>query len=71
MRKIMRMMRDAWRAGRLPEPFNVRAFRTACPGLAATTYPTFLAKHAKDNPGGNSTRFKRVSRGWYRFYDHE
>lgn len=51
------------RVGKLIEPFTNTDFRSACPSLGNGTYNAFLHKHAKDNPGGNSELFVRVSRG--------
>jgi hypothetical protein len=57
---------DAVSAGKLSEPFDARAVQQACPGWADNTYSTFLAKHAKGNPGGNTELFLRVAVGKYR-----
>lgn len=54
------------KTGRLREPFSSADFKQACPGFAPATYGTFLAKHARGNPGGNSELFVRVAQGRYR-----
>jgi hypothetical protein len=54
------------KAGALREPFSVRDFRVACPGLGPGTYEAFLYKHRQGNPGRNSELFLRVSPGRFR-----
>lgn len=50
----------------LSEPFTASDFEAACPGLRASTYVAFLAKHAVGNPGDATEIFERVDRGVYR-----
>ena len=64
--KVYRMIVNAIKQGKLKEPFNSKDFRRTCPGLRGGTYQTFLAKHRKGNPGGNSELFERVGSGLFR-----
>ncbi len=64
--KLIRAIRAGVREGRLHEPFRPRDVRAACPGFAHRTYGTFLPKHRRGNPGGNTELFIRVGRGLYR-----
>jgi hypothetical protein len=64
--KLIRTIRAAVREGRLQEPFRPRDVKAACPGFADNTYGTFLPKHRRGNPGGNSELFERIARGLYR-----
>lgn len=64
--KVYRAIVRAVKIGWLSEPFSSEDFKQACPGFAPGTYRTFLAKHAKGNPGGNSELFVRVALGRYR-----
>jgi hypothetical protein len=57
---------SAVKAGTLNEPFTVRNFKAACPDLGTGTYGTFLHKHSRGNPGGNSELFERVAPGSFR-----
>lgn len=49
--------------GKLKEPFTVEDFKKACPSFAEATYRSFLHNHTKNNPGGNSEVFERVTLG--------
>lgn len=55
----------AVRSGKLREPFTRSDFERACPRFGRGTYQAFLSKHARDNPGGASELFERVSTGRY------
>lgn len=54
---------NAVNSGTLTEPFSKLDFETACPGFGAGSYNAFLDKHSRENPGGNSELFERVSPG--------
>jgi len=56
----------AVREGRIQEPFTAANVRRGCPEINPTTPGTFLPKHAKDNPGGQSELFEKVARGLFR-----
>lgn len=64
--KVYKAIVEAMREGRLAEPFTRADFRRACPGFREGTYRTFLSKHRKGNPGGNSELFEQVAPGLYR-----
>ena len=57
---------SAVRSGELTEPFSQADFRRACPGFHEGTYGSFLHKHSRGNPGGNTELFERVSPGRFR-----
>ena len=57
---------EADRQGSLKEPFAVKDFRAACPGLGNATYNAFLSTHAVGNPGGNTELFERVALGKFK-----
>jgi hypothetical protein len=57
---------EAVHQGRLAQPFNAEAVRTACPEWADRTYRVFLSNHAIGNPGQNTELFLRVAPGLYR-----
>jgi hypothetical protein len=61
--KVYRSIVNAVKKGRLQEPFTSKDFKRVCPGFAEGTYGTFLSKHAKGNPDGNTELFERVARG--------
>jgi hypothetical protein len=61
--KVYGAIVQAVRRGLLKEPFSRDEFRGHCPGFGDGTYNAFLSKHAKNNPGGNSELFKRISPG--------
>lgn len=63
--KLYRAIVDAVLSQRLTEPFAAQDVRRACPEFAKSTPGTFLPKHRRGNPGGNSELFERVSRGRY------
>lgn len=64
--KIYRSIVEAVREKRLKEPFTSGNVRRDCPEINPRTPGTFLPKHAKGNPGGNSELFDKVGRGSYR-----
>ncbi len=66
MKKFALQIYRAVRNGRLAEPFNAAMVKKVCPGWSVNSYPTFLPKHAKGNPGGNSVLFIRINPGSYR-----
>jgi len=57
---------EAGRSGALVEPLSKADFEAKCPGFGAGTYNAFLDKHARENPGGNTELFERVSPGKFR-----
>jgi hypothetical protein len=59
--KVYAAIVGAVKSGVLLEPFTKEDFRKACPALGDGTYATFLDKHRKGNPGGNSELFERQS----------
>jgi hypothetical protein len=59
------IVRHVIKTKKLKEPFNARMWRDADGSLAESTYHTFLAKHAKGNPGKNTELLQRVSSGSY------
>lgn len=59
-------IRNAVKRGRLKEPFTPEDVRRACPGFAPRTYNTFLPKHRRGNPGGDTELFIRVTEGKYK-----
>ncbi|MGU9979363.1 hypothetical protein ACJ4V0_04885 [Phreatobacter sp. HK31-P] len=65
MKEFAKQIYSAARTGKLRQPFNAEMVRAVCPGWADYTYRTFLAKHAKGNPGQNTELFIRVARGLY------
>lgn len=54
---------QAIKSCKLKEPFSKKEFETYCPGFGKGTYNAFLDKHSKENPGGNSELFERVTPG--------
>jgi len=66
MKKFASEIYRAVERGKLAEPFNAAMVRKACPGWSKNSYPTFLPKHAKGNPGGNSVLFIGIKAGLYR-----
>jgi hypothetical protein len=64
--KVYREIVSAVKSGQLAEPFSAADVCRACPGIAETTAGTFLPKHRRGNPGGNTELFERVGRGRYR-----
>ena len=65
-KRLIRDIRHAVATGRLTEPFKAGDVKAACPGWAPSTYGTFLPKHCKGNPGGETILFIRVASGRYR-----
>lgn len=65
MSRIVKEIEAAVRSGRLGARFTARACRDAISGFADCTFPTFLPKHRKGNPGGYSEYFRRIKRGLY------
>ena len=57
---------EAVKKGKLKEPFTAKDVQRVCPQFAHNTYGTFLPKHRRNNPGGNSELFERVRRGQYK-----
>ncbi len=64
--KVYEQIMRAIQSGNLTEPFTKQGFRLHCPNLGEGTYNTFLHKHAKGNPGGNSELFERIRPGQFR-----
>ena len=64
--EVYKAIVTAVRKGSLKEPFTSGDFEKACHGFAPGTYKTFLWKHAKNNPGGNSELFEKIARGSFR-----
>lgn len=62
-RETMRKIRERVANGTLPRQFRAADVNKA---LGIDWAGTFLPKHCEDNPGGESERFLRVSRGVYR-----
>lgn len=62
-RETIRKIREAVHAGRLPHQFTPADVNKA---LRIDWAGTFLPKHRKGNPGGNTVLFVRVSGGLYR-----
>ena len=60
--KLYRCIVEAVKKGKLKEPFAVKDVQQVCPH----NYKTFLSKHSRDNPGGDSELFERVRRGQYK-----
>jgi hypothetical protein len=65
MKEFAAEIYDAVRLGKLKQPFDADAVKSACPGWANGTYHTFLGKHAVGN-GKTTELFVRVGRGSYR-----
>ena len=63
--RFIEQIRQARREGRLPPNFTASDVKEACPGWAENTYPTFMPKHRKGNPGGTTELFVRDSDGTY------
>jgi hypothetical protein len=61
--KVYTKIVNAVKAGILTEPFSVKDFRIACPGLGNGTYNAFLYKHRRSNPGRKSELFELISPG--------
>jgi hypothetical protein len=61
--RVYKEMVAAVQCGRLAEPFSAADVGRACPGIAETTAGTFLPKHRRGNPGGNTELFECVRRG--------
>ena len=61
--KVYTAIIKAVREKRLKEPFTSCNVRRACPEINPRTPGTFLPKHAKGNPGGNSELFEKIGRG--------
>lgn len=69
-KRLMREVRQARKADRLPPVFRAEDFAAACPGWAPNTYGSFLAKHRVGKKNSTDTKhFVRVSRGLYRLAD--
>jgi hypothetical protein len=65
MSKIVSAIINAVSSGRLKQPFNVNDVNKCCNNLLLKS-PSFLSKHAKNNPGGYSAYFIKVARGQYK-----
>jgi hypothetical protein len=63
--KVYGSIIQALKAGRLREPFTIKEFREACPGLGSGTYEAFLYKHRLGNPGKNTELFKQLRTGLF------
>ena len=64
--KLFLSILKAIKNGKLPEPFSSNDVKIACLGFAEKTYPVFLPKHRRGNPGNNSVLFERISKGRYK-----
>jgi hypothetical protein len=64
--KLIHAIRAAVRDERLRQPFRAEDVKCACPGFCDKTYPVFLPKHRRGNPGCNTELFDRVDQGLYR-----
>jgi hypothetical protein len=62
---IVTYIKKAVSSGRLVQPFTVSDVNKFCSGLLIKS-PSFLSKHAKNNPGGYTEYFIRTSKGKYR-----
>jgi hypothetical protein len=65
MSVIFTQIKKAVLVRKLKEPFSVSNVNLICPGLIESS-PSFLSKHAENNPGGYSAYFVRISRGKYK-----
>ena len=63
---LIGQIRQARREDKLPYSFTAADVKQTCPGWAENTYSTFLPKHRKGNPGGETELFVRNSDGTYR-----
>lgn len=64
--RFIQAIRKAVREGKLNEPFSANDVKKAVPGFANNTYHVFLPKHRRENPGGTTELFDRVSSGLYK-----
>lgn len=48
--RVYKEIVKAVKEGNLVEPFSVKDFTVACPGLGKGTYNAFLYKHRRGNP---------------------
>jgi hypothetical protein len=65
MSKIFTSINNAVKSGNLIQPFTVKDVNQQCSKLLNKS-PSFLSKHAKNNPGGYKEYFIRVSTGDYK-----
>jgi len=63
--KVYQAIVKAIRAGELSEPFTVLDFQKSCSGFGNGTYNSFLYKHSRGNPGGNSELFDKIAPGQF------
>lgn len=61
---IYTIIRSEVSNGRLRQPFNVADVKRATRVMDKS--PSFLSKHAQNNPGGHKEYFIRVSKGYYK-----
>ena len=64
--RFVHAIRIAVKEGHLREPFRAHDVKEVCPGFADHTYPVFLPKHRRGNPGGYTEYFERIEPGLYR-----
>jgi hypothetical protein len=65
MSKIVNSINQAVIAGILAQPFTVKDVNQKCVNILKKS-SSFLSKHAKNNPGGYSVYFIKVSKGRYK-----
>lgn len=61
---IFTKIQTAVNSGKLNEPFSVSDVNAVTNALINS--PSFLSKHAKNNPKNYTVYFKRVKRGYYK-----
>jgi len=64
--KVYPRVVEAFKNGKLQEPFTNNDFRKACPGFGRGTYNAFLWKHRMGNPKNNTELFIKVSPGKFK-----
>ena len=65
MSVIYTQIKKAVSVRKLKEPFSVSNVNLICAVLLDRS-PSFLSKHAENNPGGYTEYFIRISRGKYK-----
>lgn len=63
--EVYKYIVKAAKSGKIKEPFGVRDFEKACPGLGRGTYRAFLYKHAIGD-GTTTELFEKVSPGEFK-----
>jgi len=64
--KVYPRVIEAFKNGRLQEPFTKDDFIKACPGFGRGTYNAFLWKHRVGNPKNSTELFIKVSPGKFK-----